>query len=355
MRACYCAENSTVEDSIGKLLMSVQSAAVDNELNVLSDNTSIYDDVASTLSERLLAVLAHNARPSTINSDQNNVSPANTTQRNFISTLAPTSRRSWEQFLAQIVSNLTSRAKAVRPTTPAKFTPTTSTTATQSLRNRKSPVIDTTTSPPSVSTSSSSSADVARQQQQQQQQLSAVRSYKRFHHHVAQVGSRRHIRPGLSRSPLNLKSPPVARFNRLEESTNMPSRSWKATTRLPPLTTPPAYPQHVMSLSDHIHRRQQLHHHQRHHQVDVRHQRVIKSSVAAAAASSLRHNSTHNNARTVWSTPASQLSAASLFRMLGLWRTGNDVNVTSSSVTVADMMRYVLAQATRVFRTGLSL
>ena len=50
----------------------------------------------------------------------------------------------------------------------------------------------------------------------------------------------------------------------------------------------------------------------------------------------------------LWSQPANQMSAASLFRLLGLVA-GSDVNVTSSSssVTVAEMMRYVLLQATR--------
>jgi len=61
-----------------------------------------------------------------------------------------------------------------------------------------------------------------------------------------------------------------------------------------------------------------------------------------------------NVSASIWSSPANQLSVATLFRALGL-STGSDVNVTSSSpLTVADMMHYVLRQATQLFSAGSS-
>ena len=300
-------------------MLSALASGNVNDVNKLSTNTLAYDKVASRLSDELLAALAWSAHTSTP-SGQNNVATVN-----ISSTSASPSHRSWELFLAQIVSNLSLEAKAFRGTTPSvKIIPATLT------QERSSHVIDKTSAPSVGSTSN----DVDRQQQQQQQQLSASRTYHR-HHHALHTGLGLHMRPGIPRTPLNLKSPPAARLNRLEVSTDEPgSRQWKTTTRLPLLTTPPAYVRHF----EHIHHR---HHH---------HERVI---VTPASASSQRHNSTHNITDTLWSKPASQLSAVSLFRILGLW-TGNDVNVTSSSVTIADMMRYVLRQATRSLSSGAS-
>jgi len=289
--------------------------------NKLSTNSSMFHKVASRLSEQLLAALAWSARTSTPKTDES--SPPTVSDRSP-DKLRP-SRRSWEQFLAQVVSNLSSAAKtAGRSTTPpVAFTPTTSTTATQH------PVRGTTASTPSSSG-------------QQRQRLSALRSYRRPQQLIPRG---RH----LSRSALNLKSPPAVRLRRLELSTNSPrSRSSKsATTRLPAPTTPPVYLRHirppVTSPVDHAHH---AHHH--HHHSEVRHHRVISAPVHPGAASR-PHNVSDSSA---WSMPAAHLSAASLFRMLGLW-TGNDVNVTSSSsATVADMMRYVLG--TRFFTTGTS-
>jgi len=311
-----------------------------NELSMLSTNNSMYSEVASRLSAELLAALARSARTST--PDQNDASPASITHGNVSSTPALPSRKSWELFLAEVVNNLTS----IRRTTPrTKVTPTTltepSTNGLDLVTNATVP----SASAPSVQPSSSN--DVSKLQQLQQQ----LRSHHHHRHHQSHVGVGRHTRPGL---PLNLKSPPGVVVKNLKLSTDTPpSISWRATTRLPPLTTPPAYLHHVnpplTSSAEYIHHQQHHHHHQHHHS-DVRRQRIINRP---PAFSFLRRNSTANNTHTLWSKPASQISAASLFRVLGLL-TGNDVNMTSSSVTVADMMRYVLSHATRSYGAGKS-
>ena len=335
-RCCGVENASVAKDDNGEVLSPRSSGDVD-DVSQLTTNTSVYDKVASRLSQQLLAALAWTAQTSTPNADQNSVSRAN-----MSSTSATPSRRAWELFLAQIVSNLSS--KAVRGNTPpARMRPTTST---QDSSSRAHPVTNTILRPTPTalvrSTSNGSST-------QQQHQPSGLRSYRQHHHlHSSRLGTGGHARPGLPRTPLNLKSPPAARINRLEISTDKPaSRSWKATTRLHPLTTPPSYlgRVHAPATSSVEH----LHHH-RYHYGDVHHQRVIK---ARPAAGYLRHNSTHIDP--LWSKPANQMSAASLFRVLGLW-TGNDVNAnaTSSSITVADMMRHVLAHSTRFYSAGTS-
>jgi len=281
----------------------------------------MYDKVASRLSEQLLAALAWSAQTRTPNTDNNNavnVTPSSTT--------ASPSRRSWEIFLAQLVSNLSSEAKAMHLT--ARSTSTTS--------SQHSTV--TATSTPSVATVP---GDVARQQQRQRQQLVARKQYHQHRYqHAPRVSLARRTRPESLHTPLNLKSPPAVRLNRLQLSTDKPaSRSLKATTRLPLPTTPPAYLRRahppVTSAVEHFHH----HHHQQQHQ--QHHQRVINTAPTANL------NSTHNNTN----MPVNQHSAASLFRTLGLW-SGNDVNVTSSSVNMADMMRYVIAQVTRHVSAG---
>jgi len=291
----------------------------------------MYNEVASRLSAELLAALARSARTST--PDQNDPSPVSVTLKNVSSTPALPSPKSWELFLAEVVSNLTS----IRRLTPrTKITPTTPTErSTNHLGLVTSTTVPTASAP-------SSSKDVAKLQQQ-------LRPYHHHRHQQSRVGVGRHTRPGL---PLNLKSPPGVMIKNLQLSTDTPpSISWRATTRLPPLTTPPAYLHHVhppvTPAAGYIHHQQ---HHQHHHHHHHSHQRIIKKP---PAISFLHRNSTNNSTRTLWSKPASQISAASLFRTLGLL-TGNDVNVTSSSVTVADMMRYVLSQATRFYGAGKS-
>jgi len=311
------AENATMTEDNADEVLTARSPA---DISKSSANASVYDKVASRLSERLLAALSWSAQSSTPSSGQNGIVLVNITRTNRSFTPVPPPRRSWEKFLAQLVSNLSSEAKSTRQTTPPANSVSTTSSESDNSHNATLP----TTSDPSV--------DVARQQQ-----LSAARSHHHhhFHHHQAsRVGSGTHARSELPRTPLNLKSPPAASLNRVELSTDKPtSRSWKATTRLLPLTTPPTYLRHVQapvtSVYGHIHHRNQ--------HSDIDHHHIVKTP---AAVSSL-----------LWSKPANQLSAASLFHILGLW-TGNNVNVTSSSMTVADMMRYVLARASHHFTAG---
>jgi len=308
-------ENETREDDITDVMNGM------NELSLFSSNTSMYNEVASRLSAELLAALARSASTP----DQNDASPVTSNLKNVSSTPVPASasRKSWEQFLAEVVTNLTSIRRAkVTPTTPSE-------------RSTTRPDLVTNTTVPSTSAPAVQPSDVAHQQQQ-------LRSYH-HRHHQSHVGVGRHTRPGL---PLNLKSPPGVLVKNLEHSTDTPpSVSWRATTRLPPLTTPPAYLHHVTPVAGYVH-----HQHHHHHHSDVRRQRIFKHPPAIGFP---RRNSMTNNTQPLWSKPAGQISAASLFRVLGLL-TGNDVNVTSSSVTVAEMMRYVLSQATHFYGAGKS-
>jgi len=324
---CRRAENTTRRDDTDN---DVVYGEDDNHAN-----TSVYDKVANTLSQQFLAALRRSSRTST--PDQKSSMTAN---NNRAST---PSRRSWERFLAEMVSNLSSAAKRGRRITPrARFTPTTSTTVTQHSRSlATSKKAEPSTSATSVKSTPSSNVEQVRRQRQQ---LSRLRPHRHGHLRESRSSSARHA----PRTPLNLKSPPAVRLHRLEVSTDKPvSRSGKTTARLPPLTTPPVYVRHrqvpVTPSVEHAH-----HQHQHHQHTDVRHQHVIKTPSVGWT----RHNSTPNVTGDMWSSPANQLSAASLFRTLGLW-TGNDVNVTSSSTTVADMMQYVLEKVIRLFSAGI--
>jgi len=297
----------------------------------------MYDAVASRLSEELLAALAWSARtpPPT---DKNDAQPVAITHKNLSSTpVSPSPRKSWELFLAQVVTNLTSAVKAVRQTTVRQTTPPTEHSPPAST-NRPDEATETTVP---VAPSGESSPNLVDTQQQQQQQLLALRSHHLHHRNRAsRVGLGRHTRPGL---PLNLKSPPAVMLNRLELSTVKPAAmSWRATTRLPPVTTPPAYLHRVhppvTSVAEHIQHQQHHHHHR---------QQVVRAPAAGS------HNPINNVSHAVWSKPANRISAASLFRTLGLM-TGSDANMTSPSMTVADMMRYVLSQSTRYYGAGTS-
>jgi len=267
--------------------------------------------------------------------NQNSAAAPNASQddRNF-TFIAPSSRRSWELFLSHVVSNLSSasaRKPARQITAHANVTPITWTTATQKWSD-----------PLAIRTTMPSANHVAKQQKQQQ-----LQNHERRHQHTSEHRTR--PRSGISRSILNLKSPPSFRIHSFEASTNEPvSKLLTATSRLPALTTPPAYLRHITSAAEDI----RHYHHHHHHQQQQQHWRRIENDLTVA------HNNastTHNNRDYSASLKvlANQLSPHSLQRFLTLL-TGNDANATSSSVTTADMMRYVLAQVTRFFRAGMS-
>ena len=96
------------DDGVSEAL-SALSATDDNAVNKLSTNASMYDKVASRLSEQLLAALAWSAQTRAPNIVDSNAADVTT---NISSTSVSPSRRSWETFLAQLVSNLSSEAHA---------------------------------------------------------------------------------------------------------------------------------------------------------------------------------------------------------------------------------------------------
>lgn len=107
---CCCdAENATAgEDDVGETLSALSSTHAHTVSKSLT-NTSMYDKVASRLSEELLAALAWSAHTPMPDTHRDNAAAPNVSSK-------ATSRRSWEKFLAQLVANLSSQARAVHPT-----------------------------------------------------------------------------------------------------------------------------------------------------------------------------------------------------------------------------------------------
>jgi len=293
----YCTENTTRRDDTdddAELLYA--------EDDDYSYNTSVYDRAASRLSEQLLAALAWSSRTSTPYGDQQRHGEAPV---NMSRPFTP-ARRSWERFLAEVVSNLSS---------VGRHAPHANYTLTTVPPHSSRPLTDHSTSGEPVRPISPSN----------------IQRYHHYHHKHRQRQASLKSRNALP--PLNLKSPPAVRLHHLQLTTDKPvSRSGRITGRLAPVTTPPVYLRHrhlpVTSAVSHL---QQQHLHHRRHS----HEHVITTS-----------NSSHNVTDAAY-------AITSLFRSLRL-ATGNDVNVTSSSLTVPDMMHYLLTQATRIFTACMS-